>query len=85
MHRMVLPMLRIYEHRNTRPKRSNHNPELAVEAYFAVLAVVILGMIIGLVTYTVYTVIPELQRSHSPRRLQYPNALFESHSDERRQ
>jgi hypothetical protein len=39
--------------------------EWAVEAYFAVLTFVILGMIIGLGAYMVLTVIPEWQKSLS--------------------
>jgi len=77
-------MLRMDVRRNTRAQPSNYNPERAVEAYFAILTIVILGMIVGIVAYTVRAVIPELQRPHSPRSLRNPiDVLFESHSAER--
>jgi hypothetical protein len=81
----AIPTVRIHEDRDPRPRRPKNNADRALEAYFAVMIMVILGSIIGLTAYAVHTVIPEWQKSHSPRNLQYPlNVLFESHSPERR-
>jgi hypothetical protein len=65
MYRMVIP-IRWMQGPPTKPtRRSNYNREFAVEAYFAVLTVVILAMIVGIVTYAVQTAIPAWQRSLS--------------------
>jgi hypothetical protein len=49
----------------SRQRRPTRRGDWAVEAYFAVLTFVILGMIIGLGVYMVLTVIPEWQKSLS--------------------
>jgi hypothetical protein len=89
MYRIAIPMPRIREKREARPRRGDFNGERAVEIYFAVMTVVILGMIVGIGAYAVHSVIPAWQkyqspawqRSHFPRNLTYPRSVeFESHS-----
>jgi hypothetical protein len=60
----MYPTAKLPKSRQPRPPRRG---EQAVEAYFAVLTFVILGMIIWLGAYMVFTVIPEWQKSLSSR------------------
>jgi hypothetical protein len=90
MFRMVNLMFRkvpIHQMRERPVKRirpSKDNGERLLEAYFAVLTIVILGMIVGTVAYAVVYVIPSWQRSHSPRNQENPLVLdFRSHTSER--
>jgi hypothetical protein len=54
-----------------RKKRRTRRGEQVVEIYFGVLTFVILGMIIWLGAYAIFTVIPEWQKSlSSPDHLQ---------------
>jgi hypothetical protein len=85
------PMHRLHERRDRRPRRTRDSGERAVEACFAVLTVVILGMMIGMGAYAVLYVIPEWQRYHSQELQRYRspwhqdapwNVEFESHSPE---
>jgi H+/Cl- antiporter ClcA len=85
MDRLAIPMQQTNERRitserrNARPRRSNYDGERVVEAYFAVMILVIVGMIIGLAAYTVLRVIPEWEKSHSSRNrmYQYYNPPFD--------
>ncbi len=86
MYRIAIPMQTVAEKREPRPRRPRINGERAAELYFAVLTIVILGMIVGVGAFAVNSVIPawqqyqsrEWQRSHSPGNLFYP------HSDDSR-
>ena len=80
----AIPLQRVPEKREPRPRRPRFDGERAAELYFTVLTILILGMIVGLGAYAVNFVIPawqqyqaqQWQRSHSPLNLAYP------HSDE---
>ena len=84
MDRIAIPIERVAEKREPRPRRRGFDGERAVELYFTVLTILILGMIVGVAAFAVNFVIPawqehqsqEWQRSHSPMNLAYP------HSDE---
>ncbi len=84
MDRIAIPLQRVAEKREARPRRPHFDGERAVELYYTVLTILILGMIVGIGAYAVNFVIPawqeyqshEWQRSHSLRNLAYP------HSDE---
>jgi hypothetical protein len=68
-----------------RKRYSNNNGERALNAYFAVMAIVIWGMIVGLVAYAAFYVIPDWQRSNSLRNRQNnQNYEFQSYPSERR-
>ena len=81
MDRIAIPIERVAEKREPRPRRPRFDGERAVELYFTVLTVLILGMIVGLAAFAVNYVIPawqerqsqEWQRSHSPMNLAYPH------------
>ena len=67
-----------------RKRHSNDIGERALNAYFAVMAIVIWGMIVGLVAYALY-VIPDWQRSNTLRdRQNNQNYDFQSYPSERR-
>jgi len=56
-------MQRTYENkRELSPRCRDFNGEQAAEAYFPVLTIVILAMIVGIGAYTVLYVIPNFQR-----------------------
>ena len=68
-----------------RTRHSNDNGERALNAYFAVMTIVIWGMIAGLVAYAALYVIPDRQRSNSLRDQQNnQNSKFQSYPSERR-
>ena len=81
MERIAIPMQRVAEKREPRPRRPRSNGEKAAEVYFTVLTILILGMIVGIGAFAVYSVIPawqqfqsqEWQRTHSPSNLFYPH------------
>ena len=86
MYRIAIPMEGMHEKRETREtraRRSGQNGERALEIYFAVLLIVILGGMVGLGAYAVFSVIPEWQkyqsrqwqRSHLPMNLSYPQSV----------
>ena len=70
MRTIAIPMYSTDEHPARRPRGQRPNGGWVLEAYFLVMTVLILGLTVGLVAYTVLTVIPEWQRSHSRERLQ---------------
>jgi hypothetical protein len=89
MYRIAIPMEIMHEKREARARRPGFNGEWALEIYFAVLTIVILGGIVGLGAYTVLSIIPAWQkyqspawqRSHSAVNLAYPQSVeFQSHS-----
>lgn len=80
--RMAIPMQWTQERGHSRRRRSSDDGERAVEAYFAVLTILILGMIIGIAAFAVLRVIPEWQRLHSLDRMNHNRFEFESHSSE---
>ena len=89
MYRIAIPMQKTHEKREPRPRRPKFDGERAVEVCFAVMTIVILGMLVGIGAYAVHSVIPALQkyqspewqRSHFPRNLAYPQGIdFQSHS-----
>jgi hypothetical protein len=91
MFRMSIPMFRVVPINRTRERPvkrirpSEDSGERIVEAYFAVLTIVILGMIIGIFAYAVLYVIPDWQRPHSPRsQKNFPIIEFRSNSSEGR-
>ena len=65
--------------REAQKRRTDFNGERLMDAYFAVLTIVIVAMIVGLAFYTVRYVIPEWERHHPPRDQHYPtNFPFQS-------
>ena len=84
MERIAIPIERVPEKREPRPRRPPFDGVRAAELYFTILTIVILGMIVGIGAYVVNSLIPawheyqsqEWQRSHFLRNLAYP------HSDE---
>jgi hypothetical protein len=85
----AIPMQRMHEKREARARRPGFNAERALEIYFAVITIVILGGIVGLSAYTVISIVPAWQkyqspawqRSHFPVNLAYPQSVeFQSHS-----
>jgi len=74
MYRIAIPMQRVPEKREAGPRRAAFNGERAVDVYFTILTILILGMIVGIGAYAVNSLIPALQdyqspqwqRSHSP-------------------
>ena len=70
---------RLGKKREARPPRPDFNPERALDAYFAVMMIVIVAMIVGLAFYTVRYVIPESERHRSPQNQHdLTNPQFES-------
>jgi hypothetical protein len=68
-----------------RKPHSNNNGERVLNTYFAVMAIVIWGMIVGLVAYAALYVIPDWQRSNSLQDQQnHQNFQFQSYPSERR-
>jgi hypothetical protein len=67
MRTIATPMYPTDKLPKSRQRRRKRRGEQAVEAYFSVLTFVILGLIIWLGAYTVFTVIPEWQKSLSSR------------------
>jgi hypothetical protein len=68
-----------------RTLRSNDNGERLLNAYFAIMTIVIWGMILGLVAYAALYVIPDWERSDSLRDQQnHQNFEFRSYPSERR-
>jgi hypothetical protein len=92
MYRLAIPMQRVHEKREAREiraRRPGFNGERALEVYFAVITIVILGGIVGLGAYAVFSVIPawqkyqsqEWQRSHFPVNPTYLQSVeIQSHS-----
>lgn len=86
MDRLAIPIERVPEKREPRPRRTHFDGVRAAELYFTILTIAILGMIVGIGAYVVNSLIPawqqyqsqEWQRSHLLRNLAYP------HSDESR-
>ena len=84
MYRIAIPMERVTEKRETRPRRPRFDGERAVEIYFTVLTIVILGMIVGIAAYAVNSLIPawqehqyqQWQRTNFPRNMAYPYSDF---------
>ena len=66
MYRLAVPMQRLHEKREPHPRRRSVDGERAVEVYFTVLTIVILGMIVGISAYTVRSIIPKLKELQSP-------------------
>lgn len=63
MYRLAIPMQRTYENkRELRHRRRDFNGERAAEACFTILVIVIFGMILGIGTYSVLSLIANLQR-----------------------
>jgi hypothetical protein len=89
---MAIPMQRVHERREareTRARRPGFNGDRALDIYFAVITIVILGVIVGLGAYIVLSIIPawqkhqtsQWQRSHFPVNQSYPQSVeFQSHS-----
>ena len=76
MYRLAIPMQRTYENkREVRPRRRDFNGEQAAEAYFTILTIVIFGMIVGIGTYTVLSVIPKFQR-HQTQEWKEPHSYL---------
>jgi hypothetical protein len=92
MYRIAIPMQRMHEKREAseaRTRRPAFNPERALDIYFVIITIVILGGIVGLGAHTVHSIIPALQkyqspawqRSRFPVNLTYPQTVeFQSHS-----
>jgi hypothetical protein len=73
----------VQETRNARRRRSDDYGERVLDAYFAVMTILVLGVIVGIGSYAIFSVIPALERSHSSRGPQYhQNFEFEPHSSE---
>ena len=88
MYRLAVPMQRLHEKREPRPRRRSFDGERALEVYFTALMIVILGMIVGIGAYA-YSIIPTLkehqppvwQRSHYQRNHESPmDSALKSHS-----
>lgn len=71
MRTIAIPIFTTDNRPKSRQRRPTRRGDRAVEAYFAVLTFVILGMIIGLGAYTVLSVIPEWQKSLSRDHVQH--------------
>ena len=84
MDRTVIPMGRVHEPPAPRPRRSNDNGERIVEGYFAVMTILILGMIVGLAAYAVYKVIPDWERLHASPDRYHQHFELGPHSSEPR-
>jgi hypothetical protein len=83
MDRTAIQMGRMRELRNTRRPRSDDYGERALDVYFTVMTILILGMIVGIGSYAIFRVIPALERSHSSRGPQYHQHYeFEPHTSE---
>ena len=83
MDRTAIQTGRMQEPRNTRRRRSDDYGERVLDAYFAVMTILVLGMIVGIASYTIFRVIPALERSHSSRGPQYHQHYeFEPHPSE---
>ena len=83
--RVVIPMYRMPERRETPVRRSKDNGARLVEAYFAFLLIVIVAAIVSIGAYALLHVLPALERSQSHRIQEYPlSGEFQSHSSERR-
>lgn len=68
MNRIAIPMPGVREQREPRLRRPEFNGERAVEVYFTILTVVILGMIVGIGAYAVLSSSPHGKSTSLPSR-----------------
>ena len=62
MLRLAIPLRRVQEKPEPKKPRRPYDGERAVEIWFATMIILILGMIVGIASYAVHSVIPELQK-----------------------
>lgn len=67
MHGLAIPMQRTHENkRELRPRRRDFSGGRAAETCFAILTIVIFGIIVGITAYVVPSAISKLQRYRTP-------------------